>query len=848
MTSDNSPVTWFYDRILLARPAFVLICFFILLGVLAVFARDFRIEASPDTLIQQDDEEYLYHQEIIDRFGFEDFLMIAYTPESRDLLSEKVLERIGGLRDDIETIDGVASVTTLLDVPLLESPPMPLSELVGNIRTLSSPGINLKLAAGELSTSPVYKNLLVSPDLSTTALQINMESNPEYERLWDKRQELRQKAAEQGLSPEEKKEREAVASKMEKLWNRLEQERAGVISDIRSVMDDHDEGAQLFLGGVSMIANDLMRFIKNDLKVYGGGVTLFLALVLGVVFRRVRWVILPLLSCGFSALAMLGLMGFFGWRVTVVSSNFISLQLIITMAISIHLVVRYRELITRDPERSHADLVRQMVIDMRVPCFYAVLTTIAGFGSLVFADIRPVQTFGWMMAAGILVSLVVTFIFFPAALMLFKKAPSPAGGMSRLALPRLLSGFTASRGRTIMAVSVIAFLLSAVGISRLEVENAFIDYFKSSTEISQGMKVIDRKLGGTTPLDVIIDFNGEASESEEVEAAGANGDFGGDEFGEFGEFEEEEDPAKYWFTPHRLSRIEKAHDYLDGKEHVGKVLSLATLNKVAERITDNPLDSFELSLLFNGFPDEYRQMLVTPFASPEHNQARISVRIIDSHPDLRRGDFLDEISRGLTGQAGFEKENVHLTGMLVLYNDVLESLFDSQIKSLGLVLAALMAMFLILFGSVKISLLAIFPNLLSAGVVLGVMGWMGLALDIMTITIASIAIGIAVDDTIHYIHRFGREFAADRSYIATMRRCHSSIGYAMYYTSIAIIIGFSILATSNFIPTIIFGIFTGLAMLIALVSSLTLLPRLIIWTKPFGPEDEAAGQQASPLF
>ncbi|MFP4256069.1 MAG: MMPL family transporter [Desulfobacterales bacterium] len=849
MTSENSPVTRLYDSIILGRPVAVLICFFLFLGVLGLYAGNFRIEASPDTLIQQDDEDYLYHQEIIDRYGFEDFLMIAYTPDSGDLLSEKVLERIAGLRDDIEAIDGVESVTSLLDVPLLESPPMPLSELVGNVRTLSSPGINLELAAGELSTSPVYKNLLVSPDLSTTALQINMDSDPEYEKLWDRRQELRQKAAEQGLSAAEKKERDSVATEIENLWTRVEQERAGVISDIRSVMDDHDEGAELFLGGISMVANDLMRFIKNDLKVYGSGVTLFLALVLWLVFRRVRWVILPLMSCAFSALAMVGLMGFFGWRVTVVSSNFISLQLIITMAISIHLVVRYRELIRSDPERSHADLVRQMVIDMRIPCFYAVLTTIAGFGSLIFADIRPVQTFGWMMAAGILVSLVVTFIFFPAALVLFKKAPCPAGGISKLALPRLLSGFTASRGRTIMVISAAALLLSAAGISRLEVENAFIDYFKSSTEISQGMKVIDRKLGGTTPLDVIIDFNGAGEESSSGEPAGddeladesGGDDFGGDDFGEFGEFEEEEDPAKYWFTPHRLSRIEDAHDYLAGQDHVGKVLSLATLNKVAERITDRPLDSFELSLLFNGFPEEYRQMLVSPFASPEHNQARISLRVIDSHPDLRRGEFLDEISRGFTEQAGFAEENVNLTGMLVLYNDVLQSLFDSQIRTLGLVLLALMAMFLILFRSVKISLLAIFPNILSAGVVLGVMGWMGLPLDIMTITIASISIGIAVDDTIHYIHRFGREFAADRDYIATMHRCHSSIGYAMYYTSIAIIIGFSILATSNFIPTIIFGIFTGLAMLIALVSSLTLLPRLIIWAKPFGPENGAAG-------
>ncbi|MFP4667883.1 MAG: efflux RND transporter permease subunit [Desulfobacterales bacterium] len=836
MRNRKSPVSWFYDRIL-PRPICVLICFFALLGILAFFIKDFQIEASPDTLIQQDDEDYLYYQEIIDRFGFEDFLMIAYTPESRDLLSEHVLEDIAELRDQIEAIDGVDSVMTLLDVPLLESPPMGISDLVSNIRTLSSSDVNHELARKELATSPVYKNLLVSPDLSTTALQINLESNPEYENLWNRRQKLRQKEARQGLTGEEKKERDKVAAKLEKIWSRMEKQRAGIIAGIRSVMKKHDSDAELFLGGISMIANDLMRFIKNDLKIYGIGVTIVLAMVLWIIFRRMRWVILPLLSCTFAAAAMAGLMGMFGWRVTVVSSNFISLQLIITMAISIHLVVRYRELITKDPDRTHEDLVRQTVADMRIPCFYAVLTTIAGFGSLVFADIKPVQTFGWMMAAGILVSLVVTFIFFPASLMLFKKAPTPAGGLSKLPLPSLLSGITASHGRTILVISTIALVLSAAGISRLEVENAFISYFKSSTEISQGLRVIDRKLGGTTPLDVIIDFNGTGDNpGEDDSAAGTFGE-NEDDFGEFAEFEEEEeDPAKYWFTQHRLSRIEAAHDYVDGLEHTGKVLSLATLNKVAERITDRSLDSFELSLLFNKFPEQYRQMLVDPFASPEHNQARVSLRIIDSHPELRRAELLDKIREGLTAEAGFNENHINLTGMMVLYNDVLQSLFDSQIRTLGLVLLALMAMFLILFRSVKISLIAIFPNLLAAGVVLGAMGWIGLPLDIMTITIASIAIGIAVDDTIHYIHRFRREFAKDCSYVPTMRRCHGTIGFAMYYTSIVIIIGFSILASSNFIPTIIFGIFTGLAMLIALIAALTLLPQLIIWIKPFGPE------------
>jgi len=201
---------------------------------------------------------------------------------------------------------------------------------------------------------------------------------------------------------------------------------------------------------------------------------------------------------------------------------------------------------------------------------------------------------------------------------------------------------------------------------------------------------------------------------------------------------------------------------------------------------------------------------------------------------LRRNELLEKIRHDLVNKLGLKKERVHLTGMLVLYNNMLQSLFKSQILTLGVVILALMGMFLILFRSLKIALIAIFPNLLSIGVVLGVMGWVKLPLDMMTITIASISVGIAVDDTIHYIHRFTTEFQIDRNYILTMHRCHESIGHAMFYTSVTIIIGFSILVLSNFIPSIYFGLLTGLAMLIALIAALTVLPQLIVVFKPFG--------------
>jgi predicted RND superfamily exporter protein len=612
-------------------------------------------------------------------------------------------------------------------------------------------------------------------------------------------------------------------------------------------MDTHRDTAELFLGGVSMIADDLITFIKNDIRLFGGGMTLFLIVTLGLIFGQVRWVLLPILCCFVSVIHMSGILGFMGWEVTVISSNFISLQLIITMAIAIHLIVRHRELHKENSEWSQLDLTARATALMAKPCLFASLTTIAGFGSLLYSGILPVITFGWMMSAGIAVSLTVTFILLPALLVLMPKGPTPKRLSLRFPLPEILGTFTEKHGKGILIASALALLFCITGIMRLQVENSFIDYFKKSTEIYQGMKLIDDHLGGTTPLDVVITFDQpQAATAADVDAdldafadeptenvamAEENGDFT-----EFEEFDEIETSDKYWFTEDKVALVEKAHTYLEALPETGKVLSLASLTRIAQKLNDGkPLDNFALALLYGEIPEQYRELLLKPYISVEHNEAHLSIRIKDSAPDLRRDDFLKEVHKGLIEEVGLKPANVKLNGMLVLYNNMLQSLFSSQILTLGIVLVVLVAMFLILFRSPVTALIAIFPNILSIGLVLGLMGWLGIPLDMMTITIAAISVGIAVDDTIHYIHRFGDELAKDGDYLATMHRCHGSIGHAMYFTSITIISGFSILVLSNFIPSILFGLLTGLSMAIALLSSLTLLPKLILVLKPFGP-------------
>jgi predicted RND superfamily exporter protein len=389
-----------------------------------------------------------------------------------------------------------------------------------------------------------------------------------------------------------------------------------------------------------------------------------------------------------------------------------------------------------------------------------------------------------------------------------------------------------------MVISCIVLIVSVIGISRLVVENSFIDYFKKSTEIYKGMKIIDQRLGGTTPLDVVVNL--EHNEPAEIVTSSVKNPENKQEFDEFDEFENTEDSNKYWFTSDKMALIMKIHDYIDGLDATGKTLSLGTMIKIAEKFNNGkPLDNFQLALLYNEMPEKFKALAIHPYVSVENNQVRFSTRVRDSEKSLQRDVLLKKIKNDLVNTLGLKQENVRLAGMLVLYNNMLQSLFHSQITTLGIVVVALMVMFLILFRSLNIALIAISPNLLSIGVVLGIMGWLHIPLDMMTITIASISVGIAVDDTIHYIHRFKIEFNKDRNYIKTVHRCHQSIGHAMYYTSLTIIIGFSILVLSNFIPSIYFGLLTGLAMFIALIAALTLLPQLVVFFKPLGPEHVA---------
>jgi hypothetical protein len=842
----------------------------VLLGVFAYLgfnAKHFRIDASADSLILENDKDYKYYRKISKTYGSHSYMFITYKPKG-DIFSPETLSKLGSLRDELKKIKRVSTVLTILDVPLLRNPPVPIKELIPNIKNLEHPDVDIHLARTEIESSPIYQELLVSADMKMTALMVHFTEDAEYERVVSRRGDLRQKLSVNTITPAERTELAQLKSAYRECKIRMDKERHSDIAAVRTIMDGYRQDAELFLGGISMITDDLITFVKKDLKVFGIGIVIFLIVALGFIFRKIRWVVLPVLCCTLSVLSMIGILGIFGWEVTVISSNFISLQLIITMALTIHLIVRYRELEVENPEWSQMELVKETVFSKFVPCLYTTLTTVAGFGSLLICDILPVINFGLMMSVGLVVSLIVTFFLFPAILCLLPKNKTGEERQFCSGFTRILANITQNYAKTVFIVTGLLIVMIGVGVSRLTVENSFIDYFRKSTEIYQGLKVIDQNLGGTTPLDIILSFDEkkdvllsnqdtevivqdtvsttpldvivDAQKIEDVPLsnketiAESDADFD-DEFSEFDEFEEEDNSDKYWFTADKMAKIMKVHDYLDSLPEIGKVLSLGTMLKIAEQFTEGkPLDDFQLALLYTQLPDNFKDMALSPYISIPDNQARLTVRIKDSLKGLKRDDLLKQIIFDMGDKLDLQENQYHLAGMMVLYNNMLQSLFSSQILTIGFVVLALMIMFTVLFRSIKIALIAILPNVISAIAVLGVMGLAGLPLDFITITIAAISIGIAVDDTIHYIHRFKEEYEVDQNYINAMHRCHGSIGNAMYYTSLTIIAGFSILVLSYFIPTILFGLLTSLAMFIALITALTLLPRLIIVFKPFG--------------
>ena len=791
-----------YQNLVLKNPKVVFILLIISILSFGYYSKDFRLDASTETLLIDGDPDLAYLQEISERYGSKEFLILTYTP-NEGMVTDSSINNLLSLKYKIQSLDWVHSVITLLDVPLLSNSDAPLQERLESFKTLKDEEVDRERGFSEILNSPVFRNFVISEDGKTSGIIVNIKQIKKLEYI-------------------ENKSREEIENYKDQIKKQNHQN----ILEIRQVIQSYGDVGKIYLGGIPMIADDMMTFIKSDIIVFGIGVLLFIIATLWFVFRKLIWIIVPISSCFFSVIIMMGLLGLLGWKVTVISSNFIALMLILTMAMNIHMSTRFLQLKKNFPSKNNFEIISLTTSKMFWPILYTVLTTILAFLSLIFSEIKPIIDFGWMMTFGLITSFIITFTLLPTLLNFTSTGNISLKKEQNSKITSILGSISLNNKFTIFFVTGIIVVLSVIGISKLEVENSFINYFDKNTEIYKGMKLIDEELGGTTPLEVILKFpKKEEKKSEEDD--------------EFEDWEDEEDTndEKYWFTKDKVDRITSVHNYLDSLPQVGKVLSFSSIVDVATQLNkNNPLGTLEMGVLYSKIPESIKTEIIDPYLSIENNEARISLRIIDSQENLRRNDLINKINFDLKNELGLEKDDYKLAGVLILFNNLLQSLFKSQILTLGLVMIGIFSMFIVLFRNIKLSLIGVVPNFIAAFFILGIIGLLEIPLDMMTITIAAITIGIAVDNSIHYIYRFKEEFNKLKDYNKTLKTCHSTVGVAILNTSITIVFGFSILVLSKFIPTIYFGMFTGLAMLLAMISVLTLLPALILIVKPFGKD------------
>ncbi len=813
----------FYKNLIIEKPRFTLLILVFLLIGFGYYSKDFQLDASSDTLLLENDPDLKYLREVNSKYKSKDFLVLTYTPKN-DLLDSETIKNLTDLKNDLKNLSWSNNVITILDVPLLKNNDDPLAERIKNFKTLSSVDVDKERGFEEIINSPIYKEFVISKDGKTSGILVYIETDEKLYNLIKVKNIYLDKKNNKKLTVEDKKKYKEFLKEYDSYKKSYNRKNHQNINEIREIILKYQNTAKIHLGGIPMIADDMMTFIKNDILVFGAGVFLFIVCTLWFVFRSLLWVFIPLLSCFFAVLIMVGLLGLVGWKVTVISSNFIALMLILTMAMNIHMSVRYLQFKKENPNISNSEAILWTSGKMFWPILYTVLTTICAFLSLIFSDIKPIIDFGWMMTVGLIVSLTVTFTLLPAILNILSKENANYKSEKKSKITSFLSKVAQKNTKTIFLSALFVIVVSVIGISKLEVENSFINYFDKETEIYKGMKLIDDELGGTTPLDVIIKFP-EKEIKDDTED-----DFDGWD-------DDEKDEEKYWFTRNKIDKITKVHDYLDDLQAVGKVISFASMVRVAEDLNDGKkLQGLEMGVLYTKIPDSIKKEIIDPYISIKNNEARISLRVMDSKKDLRRNELIKKINYDLENQLGLDKTEFKLAGVLILFNNLLQSLFKSQILTLGVVMAGITFMFLILFRNITLSLIGVVPNFMAAFLILGIIGLLEIPLDMMTITIAAITIGIAVDNSIHYIYRFKEEFKKINNYNQTLEKCHNTVGIAILNTSITIVFGFSILVLSNFIPTIYFGVFTGIAMLLAMISVLTLLPKLILVVKPFGNE------------
>jgi predicted RND superfamily exporter protein len=807
-----------YKKIL-EQPKLVLILLLILLSLAFYQGKKFQLDASADTLLIENDPDLNYLRSVNERYASEDFFVVTYSPKQP--LNKSNIKEFKKFVEEINNFKWVSKTISILNSPLFESSDKPLIEKIKDIEYITSKDVDFNKALRELKNSPVYKKLIINDDASVFGIVVYIKDNQEYLSALKLNKNFLDKKQKNQLTSDDKIQFEKHSVYLEKLKKQRNKEYEDYNSEIRSHITNYKSQASINLSGIPMIVEDLINYVKKDIVIFGSGVFIFMLITLWIIFRDIKWVIFPLLSCLISIALMIGTLGYLNWKVTVISSNFISIMLVLTMEINIHYIQRYKQFQNLYPKKKETELTQLTADGIFQSILYGVFITIIGFLSFIFCDIRPVIDFGYMMSVGLIISMLVTMILLPSLIIQFKPKISKNDYEKDSKFFKNLANFAINQKLLIIFSSAAILLASFYGSSKITVENSFINYFNKDTEIYKGMKLIDEKLGGTTPLEIIVKFKDTSSKKDSS-----------DDFFETSNTDEFKD--SYWFTNFRTGTITNVHKYLESLPEIGKVLSFYSVIQMGEKINDNKkLGSLEMAILYSKLPDDIKKNIVSPYISIENNEARFSVRVVDSNPNLNRKELLKKIQKHLEENLKLSKDDFKVTGVFVLFNNQLQSLYKSQIQTLSFSYFGILLALFILFRSWKLSLIASAPDMVASMLILGSLGFLKIPLDMMTITIATIVMGIGTRAGIYYINRFKSEFAIHKDYKKTIIACHETVGKSIVIAALTIIFGFSILVLSNFNPTINFGILIGIAIFAALILSLTIMPLLLLITKPF---------------
>ena len=812
------------------KPIVVLVAMLALVIACSMYIPNLNIDASPDSLMLESDPDLMYYREVHREYGTDEYIIVGYKPNKK-MLEQESIEYINELSDQFKNVKGISGVTSLSNVPLLLQ--LKEDEKTGqtSFSNLLTPNVDLNKAEQEFTSSPIYVDNLISKDLSTTAIKVDIEKNKELVDLIEKKYILLAKQEANAPDDETLNELEQLRSNIIIQRQVINQRYKEVLDSIRGILASEGGNGEFYLAGAPLIGNDMKEYVVKDIRTFGIAILGVMVVVLLLFFRSPAWIFLALVCAVLNVLFVAGLAALLDFQLTIISSNFVALLIIFSVTLSIHVIIRYQEIQALQPEDSVEDELKVTISQIITPCSYMVLTSAIAFLSLVVSDINPVITFGYIMILGLFCAFLLTFTVLPALIRLIKPKARPLEKDKSADLLENILEVIVEYKKLTLIILVGMFALNTLGISQLTVENRFIDYFKKSTDIYQGLELVDQDLGGTVPLEVMLEASNVVE--EEIEETSEEEDEFDDYLTELEETQDDFTAKSYWYNRSGIKKIRKIHRYLEGLPQIGKVLSLSSTEEVFRTINKGePLEDFHLSLVHSKVPENIKNVLISPYVSTDGGQARILARIKDSDHTLIRNDLLKKINADLNADFVKNGETVRLTGISVLYNNVLQSLFRSQILTLGTVFVAILVMLIILFRSVKLAIIGTLPNIFTALFILGCMGMFGIPLDIMTITIAAITIGIGVDYAIHYIHRYKKEYAATGDNYKAIHTSQTTVGKALYFTSITITLGFVVLVLSNFVPSIYFGLLTSVAMLVSLFATFSIIPLLLSVMKP----------------